>query len=87
MLRRYDISRVRLGSQTSFCSISMMPIMNAYQFRTEQLKSAERAAIPVAIITADGSAEEKVAELRAAAFLNQPSKVQMLLDPVARILR
>lgn len=64
----------------------MMPGMNGYQFRAEQLKSDEYARIPVVVITADATAQERAAPLQAAAFLRKPIKIQPLLNTIKQAL-
>ena len=64
----------------------MMPNMNGFEFREQQLKNAEDAAIPVAVLTADGQAVAKAAELRANGLVRKPVKIQPLLDMVARLI-
>jgi CheY-like chemotaxis protein len=58
----------------------MMPIMNGFQFREEQLKTPALAAVPVVVVTADVNAKNKADQLRAAAFVQKPLKIQTLLD-------
>lgn len=65
----------------------MMPGMNGFQFREEQLKSDVYASIPVVIVTADSNAQEKVAPLWASAFLRKPIKIQPLLNAIKQTLR
>jgi CheY-like chemotaxis protein len=57
----------------------MMPVMDGWQFRTEQLRDPALAAIPVILISADGTVREKAAALSAAAFLRKPIDVEQLL--------
>jgi len=64
----------------------MMPRMNGFAFREAQLKHPEYAAIPVAIVSADGNIGEKAAQLRASAFIKKPLNVQPLLASVEKIL-
>jgi DNA-binding response OmpR family regulator len=64
----------------------MMPIMNGFQFREEQLKSEAHAKIPVAVLTADGSAREKAAKLKVDAFVKKPLGIRPLLELVERLL-
>ena len=64
----------------------MMPGMNGFQFREEQLKSEEYGQIPVVIITADSTAQERVGPLQAAAFLRKPIKIQPLLNTIKQTL-
>jgi CheY-like chemotaxis protein len=65
----------------------MMPNMNGLEFREEQLKSVEHAAIPVAIISADGNIKEKSEKVRADGFLKKPLKIEPLMDMIERLLR
>lgn len=63
----------------------MMPRMNGYQFREEQLKGAH-AHVPVALITAGGNEKEKSERLKAAGYLRKPVRLQPLLEFVERVL-
>ncbi len=65
----------------------MMPNMNGLEFREAQLKNVEHAAIPVAIISADGNIKQKSANLQADGFLKKPLKIQPLLDMIEQLLR
>jgi len=64
-----------------------MPNMNGDKFREEQLKSAELAAIPVAIVTAESNASDKASSLQASGFIRKPLKIGALLELVGRILK
>jgi CheY-like chemotaxis protein len=64
----------------------MMPVMNGYQFREEQLQLPAFAAIPVLVVTADVNARVKVESLKAAGFVQKPLKIQPLLDSIDRLL-
>lgn len=64
----------------------MMPVMNGFQFREQQLRAPALAAIPVLVITADADAKAKAASLRAAGVLQKPLKIQPLLDAIERVL-
>ncbi len=64
----------------------MMPRMNGFQFREAQLQHVEHAAIPVAVLTADGNAMEKARTLKADGFLRKPLRIEPLLDVVQRLL-
>src|SRR5258706_9858128 len=57
-----------------------MPIMNGIEFRQEQLKNSELAAIPVAVLTADPDGRDKVAALSTAAFLRKPLNMAQLFE-------
>jgi CheY-like chemotaxis protein len=64
----------------------MMPVMNGFQFREEQLKKPELARVPVLIVTADANAMAKAEALQAAGFIQKPLKIQPLLDTIERLL-
>jgi CheY-like chemotaxis protein len=64
----------------------MMPVMNGFQFREEQLKKPELARVPVLIVTADANAMAKAEVLQAAGFIQKPLKIQPLLDTIERLL-
>jgi CheY-like chemotaxis protein len=64
----------------------MMPVMNGFQFREEQLARAELAEIPVLVITADANAKAKAGSLKAAGLLQKPVKIQPLLDLIAQLI-
>lgn len=62
----------------------MMPVMNGWQFRTEQLKDPELAAIPVVVISADAGVGQKAEAIGAADSLKKPVPLETLLDVVGR---
>ena len=64
----------------------MMPNMNGFEFRQHQLANARHAAIPVAVLTADGQATRKAEELRVNGLVQKPVKIQPLLDVVERLV-
>jgi CheY-like chemotaxis protein len=64
----------------------MMPVMNGFQFREEQLKKPELARVPVLIVTADANAMAKAEALQAAGFIQKPLKIQPLLDTIEGLL-
>lgn len=65
----------------------MMPIMNGFQFRDEQLKDAQLARIPVVLISADSDVRGNAEKLNVAAFMVKPVKIQPLLDVIERLLQ
>jgi CheY-like chemotaxis protein len=64
----------------------MMPVMSGFQFREEQLKRPELAAIPVLVVTADSNARGKAEALRVAGFVQKPLKIRPLLDLLEELL-
>lgn len=57
----------------------MMPGMSGIEFRAEQLKHAELAAIPVVLLSASANIGAVAAELGARAFLKKPVRLEALL--------
>ena len=59
----------------------MMPIMNGWEFRSEQLRDPSLSSIPVVIMTADGRAADKARTLHAD-YLRKPIHLDALLELV-----
>ena len=59
----------------------MMPIMNGWEFRSEQLRDPNLSSIPVVIMTADGRAADKARTLHAD-YLRKPIHLDALLELV-----
>jgi CheY-like chemotaxis protein len=64
----------------------MMPVMNGWQFRTEQKADAHLAKIPVVVISADGNVSDKASTIDAAGYLRKPIHIEKLLDELQRHL-
>ena len=62
----------------------MMPVMDGWQFRTEQKRDPELASIPVVVISADGNIRQKAASLDAADCLQKPIELYELLGVIQR---
>jgi CheY-like chemotaxis protein len=63
----------------------MMPVMDGWDFRHEQLKDAELREIPVVVITATGFSEQSVkAQLGAAEVVAKPPSPAHLLAAIER---
>lgn len=62
----------------------MMPVMDGYAFRQVQRKDPKLSSIPIVVLTADGHAESKAAELGAAGFLQKPVDLDELVAEVGR---
>jgi CheY-like chemotaxis protein len=76
----------RLREANSYCVIlldMMMPVMNGYEFREEQLKDPTLAEIPVIIVTADSQAREKARQLGTQRFFQKPLSPPDLLKAVS----
>ena len=62
----------------------MMPVMNGWEFRREQLEDSTLAEIPTILITAHTRADENTTELKASGFLRKPAAPNALLETVGR---
>ena len=62
----------------------MMPVMDGYQFRDEQLKDPKLAAIPVIVVTADGRARERASQLHTELLFQKPLSPPALLSAIRR---
>jgi CheY-like chemotaxis protein len=60
----------------------MMPVMDGWQFRSEQMKDPVLSQIPVVVISADAGIHEKVASFGAASVLPKPISLDRLLRAV-----
>jgi CheY-like chemotaxis protein len=75
---------------TEVCAILldlMMPVMNGWTFRSEQLKDPRIASIPVAVITADENATQSAAALGVQELMVKPVDLRRLLAFVDRHCR
>jgi CheY-like chemotaxis protein len=61
----------------------MMPIMDGFQFRSEQLADRALSDVPVVVMSADGNVSRKAASLSAAGALRKPLHLSELLQVVA----
>jgi CheY-like chemotaxis protein len=62
----------------------MMPVMNGWDFRAEQLRDPELAKIPVVVMTGAGIPPEKMEPLGADGYLRKPIELEVLAEVVAR---
>jgi CheY-like chemotaxis protein len=60
----------------------MMPVMNGWEFRAEQTRDPELAAIPVIVVTGAGRGAQKAASLGVACLLEKPVDLTTLLSKV-----
>jgi len=80
---RDALARLREGDE--FCVILldvMMPVMNGYEFREQQLQDPELASIPVILVTADGHAREKASEMKTDRYFQKPLSPPELLKAI-----
>lgn len=62
----------------------MMPIMDGYTFRTEQMKNSEWSKVPVVVMSAEANAKEKMKNFGITAFLSKPVELDTILKTVER---
>lgn len=78
----------RLGSGMGACVILldlMMPVMDGWQFRQEQIRDASLANIPVIVVSAAGC--ERLEKIQANAYLSKPVDLDELLGCVTQFCR
>jgi len=78
----------RLGSGVGACVILldlMMPVMDGWQFRQEQIRDATLADIPVIVVSAAG--RERLEKIHADAYLSKPVDLDELLGCVTQFCR
>lgn len=64
----------------------MMPVMDGYQFRKEQLTDAKIASVPVVVLSADGSAQTRMEQLGVHEFCTKAKGIEEMLEVVKRNL-
>jgi CheY-like chemotaxis protein len=60
----------------------MMPVMDGWQFRSQQIRDASLASIPVIVVSAAG--KERMADIEANAYLSKPVDLEQLLAQVTQ---
>jgi CheY-like chemotaxis protein len=78
----------RLGAGVGACVILldlMMPVMDGWQFRQEQIRDASLAGIPVIVVSAAG--RERLEKIHANAYLSKPVDLDELLGCVTQFCR
>lgn len=63
----------------------MMPILDGFGFREQQLKDPKLAALPVILMTAHGKAQAHVEKIGAIALLRKPLDIEELSELLARV--
>jgi CheY-like chemotaxis protein len=62
----------------------MMPVMDGYAFRIEQLRNPDWSKIPTVVMSAEASAKEKMKNFNITAFLSKPVELETILKTVAQ---
>ncbi len=60
----------------------MMPIMDGYTFRVEQMKNDKWSKIPIVVMSAEANAKEKLKNFGITAFLSKPVELEIILKAV-----
>ena len=60
----------------------MMPVMDGYTFRTEQMKNPKFSKIPVVVMSAEANAKEKLKSYQITAFLSKPVELDTIIKTV-----
>jgi CheY-like chemotaxis protein len=60
----------------------MMPVMDGWQFRSQQIRDAALASIPVIVVSAAG--KERMGDIEANAYLSKPVDLEQLLAEVTQ---
>jgi len=59
----------------------MMPVMDGWQFRSQQIRDASLASIPVIVVSAAG--KDRIGDIQANAYLSKPVDLEQLLAQVS----
>jgi CheY-like chemotaxis protein len=79
------LKELRRGSRPCVILLDlMMPVMNGWEFRREQLQDEKLAVIPTIIITAHNRADENTEELHASGCIRKPARPRLLLEAVGK---
>jgi CheY-like chemotaxis protein len=65
----------------------MMPIMNGWEFRAEQLQDRRIMSVPVVVLSGDGSALDQARSLGTSDYIMKPVQLDQLLALVRRAVR
>lgn len=64
----------------------MMPVMDGFAFREEQLKEPRISGIPIVVMSADGNISQKRSRITAADYLKKPLDIYRLLEALNKQL-
>jgi CheY-like chemotaxis protein len=82
---REALQKLKAGLDPSIILLDLiMPVMDGYEFRAEQLKDGALAAIPVIVFSAAADAREAAREMRAAAHLEINDGFDRVLELIAK---
>ena len=79
------LNQMRMGPSPCLILLDlMMPVMDGWQFRAEQMRDPTLAIIPVVLMSADARVDQEAATMGAATYLRKPLEIGDLLEIVAR---
>ena len=83
---RQALDRLEEGAQACVILLDlMMPVMDGWQFRREQVQKQELAAIPVIVVSAAG--RDRLQQIHADAYLSKPVDLDELLQQIRQFCR
>lgn len=65
----------------------MMPVMDGWEFRTEQQRDPLLSTIPVVVFSAHDNLPEEASRIAASGYLTKPFRLQDLLDTIRKFCR
>ena len=83
---RQALERLGSGSRASVIVLDlMMPVMDGWQFRLEQIRDASLSHIPVIVVSAAG--KDRIDKIKAEAYLSKPVDLDELLERITQYCR
>jgi len=64
----------------------MMPVLDGFGFRQEQLKDSNWASIPVIVMSADGNVDTKQARIGAVSYIRKPLDIDRFLKAIGAVV-
>jgi CheY-like chemotaxis protein len=85
---REALARLRGGAHPAVILLDlMMPGMDGWDFRSEQMRDPQLAAVPVVIVSASGFSRESIrTQFRPAAYVEKPIERTALLDVIRALV-
>lgn len=83
---RQALERLGSGVHASVIVLDlMMPVMDGWQFRLEQIRDASLSHIPVIVVSAAG--RDRIDKIKAEAYLSKPVDLDELLERITQYCR
>lgn len=81
---RQALDQLEAGAAPSVIVLDlMMPVMDGWQFRQEQVRRSDLAKIPVIVVSAAG--RDRISKIDADAYLSKPVDLEELLEGIEKI--